>query len=255
VKEIQFNGGQIELNRKTGASPLYFQIVEEIEDMISSSEYIGSYLPSQEEISLLFQVSRITVRKAMEELTARGIVQPERAKGARILKIPEKNSRYHGIGFSSRYKSLKGAASSKILQMELAYKDTKIGEILGDADADLILLKRIRLIGEIPVACETSYIIGTEVLVQAMADFQESSSLYQTLLEVNSWKIKRVEEQIHAVNCNDPVLVKQLELGDDPILFTSRISFTETGVLPVEYCETYIKSEYYGVISYSFNNL
>ena len=95
-QEITKNLSEL-LNRSAGGPSLYYQIIEILERLIQEREFrIGEYLPSQEELAVLFKVSRITIRNALMELNSKGIVISERAKGARVLKYPKKKSHYHG---------------------------------------------------------------------------------------------------------------------------------------------------------------
>lgn len=240
------------MKREAGAVPLYAQIADVIEDKITDYEMIGSYLPSQLTLCVQFNVSRITIRKAMEELHSRGTVVSERAKGARILRISEKQSLFHGISFSSRYQGRHGNSSSRILQLKTGYYNMAIGEILGDSAGRIILLKRVRLVDDVPVAVETSYVRYSEPLETAMFSLTEESSLYRTLFRVHGWNITRAEERIQAVMCEEKELMQQLQTERIPILYTSRKSFDQSIAIPVEYCESYIKSECYGVVSYTY---
>ena len=55
--------------RTQDAQPLYKQIVQAIQHSIQSGEYPeGSQLPSEQELSELFHVSRITVRTALKRI-------------------------------------------------------------------------------------------------------------------------------------------------------------------------------------------
>ena len=68
-----------------GASPLYAQI----KDILLSNIEEGIYkdkIPTEKQLQELFQVSRITVRQAIDELVSDGYLVRERAKGTRIVK-------------------------------------------------------------------------------------------------------------------------------------------------------------------------
>ncbi len=71
---------------KNGSQPLYKQIVDYIKEKIGSGEwYIGSKLPTQRELAVLFQVNRSTIVEALDELKAEGLIEGKGSKGTVIV--------------------------------------------------------------------------------------------------------------------------------------------------------------------------
>ena len=65
--------------------PLYQQIYLQIREKITSGDYPdGSLLPTESEAALLFGVSRITVKRAFNELAADGLCVRKRGQGSRV---------------------------------------------------------------------------------------------------------------------------------------------------------------------------
>ena len=65
-----------------GASPLYLQIVERIAAAITCGRFKdGEALPAERVLSERLDVSRTTVRKALDELTARGLITSRQGSG------------------------------------------------------------------------------------------------------------------------------------------------------------------------------
>lgn len=66
-------------------APLYHQIYLILRSKILDGEYAqGDYLPGERELEGLFQVSRITAVRALNELAAVGLVVRERGRGTRV---------------------------------------------------------------------------------------------------------------------------------------------------------------------------
>ncbi len=62
--------------------PKYLQISAWIKDLIESGRYEkGATLPSEVELARICQVNRNTLRQAVSELTAAGILRKERGRG------------------------------------------------------------------------------------------------------------------------------------------------------------------------------
>ena len=71
-----------ELYHGRGAPPLYAQIYRALKEDIASGVYgRGDTLPTEGELQARFQVSRITVRQAMQGLEQEGLIRRTRGKG------------------------------------------------------------------------------------------------------------------------------------------------------------------------------
>lgn len=66
-------------------TPLYHRIYLVLRDGIVNGAYPhGSILPSEQELTALYGVSRITTKRALNELAADGLVSRERGRGTRV---------------------------------------------------------------------------------------------------------------------------------------------------------------------------
>lgn len=64
------------------SSPLYFQLMQRISADIDRGKYpVGSRIPPEHELENLYQVSRVTVRRALAELTGEGLLERKQGKG------------------------------------------------------------------------------------------------------------------------------------------------------------------------------
>lgn len=62
--------------------PLYAQIVEQLQRDIQSGLYSQTgRLPTEGELSNQYNVSRITIRRAVDELVSQGLVEKKQGKG------------------------------------------------------------------------------------------------------------------------------------------------------------------------------
>lgn len=63
-------------------SPLYHQLMQRIRADIEQGTYpTGSRIPPEHELEKLYQVSRVTVRRALAELTSEGLLERKQGKG------------------------------------------------------------------------------------------------------------------------------------------------------------------------------
>jgi len=67
------------------SSPLYHQLKQRIAADIDRGTYAtGSRIPPEHELEQLYQVSRVTVRRALAELTAEGLLERKQGKGTYV---------------------------------------------------------------------------------------------------------------------------------------------------------------------------
>lgn len=82
--------------------PLYYSIMELLKNSIINGVYpIGSLLPTESELEAQFQVSKITIRKAIELLENDGYVIKKSGKGTTVISNSIFNKLSNGQSFSS----------------------------------------------------------------------------------------------------------------------------------------------------------
>ena len=67
---------------KKSQMPLYAQLMKKIREQIQDGTFkAGDQIPTESELADMYQVSRITVRRTIEELCAQGFFDKETGKG------------------------------------------------------------------------------------------------------------------------------------------------------------------------------
>ena len=93
---------------KKSQLPLYAQLMKEIKDQIRKGTYKeGDQIPTEGELSAAYQVSRITVRRTIEELCSQGFLVKRQGKGTfvEIPKIYRKIENDNNMSFSEACRS------------------------------------------------------------------------------------------------------------------------------------------------------
>lgn len=74
---------------RSSPMPVYQQIANDIVTRISQDEWsIGGKLPSENELSLEYEASRVTIRQALAKLEADGLIDKQRGRGAFLKTNP-----------------------------------------------------------------------------------------------------------------------------------------------------------------------
>ncbi len=164
--------------------PLYAQLKESIIlDLESGKIKPGDRLPSQRELCQHFNMSHMTVRRAINELIAEGVIYAIPGKGlyAAEKKHPAETTM---IGFSGEMSALGFAVTSRILEKSLVIASTVIARALEiPTGSELAYLHRLRLVNNEPISLQYSFLVHR--LCPGILDhIHENSSLYEVLKQV-----------------------------------------------------------------------
>lgn len=141
--------------------PLYVQIAALLKNDIENGVFKqAGRIPTEVELAEQYQVSRITVRKAVEDLVSQGLVEKKQGKGTFIT--PQRYSRHLDtgpVGFTEMCRSLGLTPSARILKTEICVpKSAEVRKLLQLPDgATAIHICRLRCGDNRPIAVEESY--------------------------------------------------------------------------------------------------
>ena len=140
--------------------PIYVQIEEEIKHKILLGEYQeGEAIPSERDLTEIFNVSRMTVRQAINNLVTSGLLYREKGRGTFVSSPKLEQSLNSLTSFTEDMLSRGYKPSSKILVFEKHIPSNEIAkDLLLDEGEEVYLVMRIRNADEIPMAIERTYI-------------------------------------------------------------------------------------------------
>lgn len=138
---------------RSSPDPLYRQLAERLAGDIASGRLKpGDQLDSEERLTQRFQVSRITVRQAIEELTRRQVLVRKQGKGTFVTRPPVRHDlqRLHGL-FDSLFSQAAGARA-ELLRFELAVPPAGVADVMHLAPGEMALaLDRLYRVGDKPI--------------------------------------------------------------------------------------------------------
>lgn len=180
--------------------PLYCQLAETIEKKIDSGEWnVGTCIPSERELSTMYNMSRITVRKAIEELERKGKLEKVQGKGTFVLNqkiVQNLNAVY---SFSREMEKQGKITSTKLLERSIIPADARVARNLKiEEGTPVIFLKRLRCdeSGQ-AIMVEKTYFEESRFPYVMDMDFN-SVGLYKTLEERYGIKIDKATERFKA---------------------------------------------------------
>lgn len=237
---------KIKLDRKS-IVPLYHQVVEKIKELIKKGEFTqGERIPSETELMKMFNVSRNTIRQAVQELIANGYLYVERGKGTFISKTIFDYPVERLSGFTEEMKSLGFDAKSKILLLDIITPTKEIQkELKLNSSEQVYRLKRVRFSNGIPIAIEEAFIPYGN-FKGLLDNFTEESSLYKTFDDKFGVQPYYAEEVIE-VSLTDKEESKHLNVEERfPVFRIKRRTFDKAGNL-IEFVRSVYRGDFYRV--------
>lgn len=229
---------------KSSPLPYHYQLREIIRSEITSNDWhVGDQLPSERELCETFNVSRTTVREALDWLVTDGFVRREKGLGT-FIADPIVSERWSGsvIGFSDSITEQGYLIETRVLDLKTIEAPHHIREELFlESHEKLFLLRRHRFIQHQPILVVNSYL--PEHLFPGFADIDFSDrSLYQTLRSQYDIHVARAKRSIEAIAA-PPDLARLLEVETGfPIMYLENTAFDSDGT-PIEFYKAWRRGD------------
>ena len=212
------------------SEPLYLQLADEIIQAIKSGAYKkGDKLPSEGEFVARFEVSRVTVRKALKELENNNYLDRRQGKGTfiRMEKIYKQLSQ-STIGFSELCRNQNKVPGAKVIKSIIEEATEQDKAELGLTGSDKVfVLERIRYADEMPVSVEVSrFTEDFSFLINE--DLNSKNSLYEILCKKYNIIFANSKKSLEVIFCQSVALSKYLNIpkGYPLLVITSVVSTT-----------------------------
>lgn len=200
---------------------------------------VGDYLPSENELSAEFSITRTTVRKALDNLLREGFIEKQHGKGSRVTE------RRHSLGLLN-VKGFTEAVVSKVNTIFL--QKPSLGEWspaitfpVGKEElkSECLHFERLRCVGDDPVMLENNWFVNhLDHFIET--DFVDDS-FFKTLSQKYLIEITGSEQELRAEYAGEvTALHLHLEPGS-PILHISIKFYTSNPNLNIYselYCNT-----------------
>lgn len=235
--------GQINFASK---EPLYHQLKEIIRKNILLGVFNSNdKIPTEEELSKTFKVSKSVVRQAVSLLVQEGFLIKRQGKGTfvadfRITQGPRKLTSF------TQEMQLKGLEPKTVLlEKRIIKANKKIADAFSiQIGTPVIMVKRIRFANNEPIGIQTFYTL--EKLVPNFFENPLTQSLYNLLESKYGLKIVKADEKYYAtiLDKHESKLLKVKEPFAGFIV--ERIAY-DISDIPVEYTESIIRADKYSV--------
>ena len=194
--------------------PLYEQIMQAIKEDIQSGKFAAhKKLPTEEELSERYHVSRITIRRAVSELVKDGLVEKKQGKGTFVCAQKlHKAFNHPGMSFTEICAANGVKASAKVITTGVTIpEDPQVSRWLGiPQGTPAVRIQRLRYADGRPLVIEDNYF--TMEYAYLLGIDLEHDSLYRYLREEKEIEIIAGELTLRLVRA-DAKSAKLLEVA------------------------------------------
>jgi GntR family transcriptional regulator len=216
-------------------SPLYSRVESVLAaDIAAGSLPPETQLPPEDGLIQRFKVSRTTVRKAIQNLIERGLVEIRRGKGTFVTQPRITQELTELTGFVEDMQALGRNPTARLIDKRILAADQTVAHHLGLAPGTLVVrLWRVRLADGVAMSFDETYLprdLGEKVAENDL----EAEPVFALLENKHDTPLVEAEYTLAAAAA-DPVAAQALQVpAGSPVFLIERTSYT-TGNRPVDY--------------------
>jgi GntR family transcriptional regulator len=227
--------------------PFYHQLYEILHGKIARGEWKpGDMIPPESELIEQYQVSRVTVRQALDILVNEGLIYRQQGRGTFVAHPAVEQGLVRLINFTQDMCNRGFEPGTKVLFSALVPAPPDIAEKLQiEPGEELACLERLRLADGEPMSIEKSHLIHRYCPGVLQHDFT-SDSLREYLDRTYGIRWAHAKQVIRAILAF-PDLAHLLSVRPkSPLLYIERVSYTERNI-PLEFLRIYYRGDRYSL--------
>lgn len=178
---------------KSLSIPLYQQVKDYLEEKIIIGEWsLGYQLPSEKELAVKFDVSNITVKRAIHELVNEGVLERHSGKGTFVIEKKEAKDISTLVSLKNESWSENKHYPHKTIKFKKEAVGEKVGKIFGINSHELVYnIQRLKVEEDKPLVIEHSFIPAS--LFQENLDSKdfEDDLIYNILVKKYRMKLDK----------------------------------------------------------------
>ncbi len=227
--------------------PKYIQISNWLTEMIQKGRYgVHDKLPSESKLSELFRVNRNTVRQAISDLVAKGLVQKKNGIGSFVLGQPFQPVKYtlqHISSFTDDMMRMDIVPQTKLIRKSVIEAPPDVAEKLMLGKEKLVILtERLRMGNRIPLVIERSYLPHKEY--KSILKMRLTGSLYHLLTKRFHVNLHRSIQTFRAIALSGRDAKRLGVPPKSPGIFLESIIYDSKNI-PVEVLQAFHRGDKY----------
>ncbi len=230
---------------KDSPLPLYSQLREGLLALLRDGGFQeGDSFPTERELGQKYQVSRITVRRALDELVREGYLIARQGKGTFVAKPKISRHMPQMKSFSQEMADQGQRPGSRLLSLGHQRVSERIAAALSvPEDSWVWVVERVRLANDEPICVSLAYLNLPPTITLTPAELEQETSLWR-VLENKGVRFAYRDENIQAIaaGAREAELL-QIEPGA-PLLFVEGTVYSDRGE-PIEYHQIHNRGDRY----------
>ncbi len=222
--------------------PLYYQVAQSLRKRIEDGTFMeGQNIPPESELEKEFRVSRITIRKAVDNLVQDGLLQKFRGLGTVVTKNMIRDEVHNLEGFTEKMEKQGKKVSSTILSVDRLVPSHSILSFLRLPEGQEVLkISRLRNVDELPLALFHTF-IPLWMGITEKEDFSHSLFDIYARHKINP---NFSDRTIHAITV-DHATALLLNMKDSLAALQMNYCTYDVGDRPIEYAEGIYRGDLY----------
>lgn len=223
--------------------PLYRQVRDELVERIGGMR-VGDLLPPEPELEREFDVSRATVRRAVDILVADGYLEKRQGRGTQVMERPETQDVGRVYSWTDEMRRRGVATSSSHLVLRREKPGRRVAAELGiKRDDPVVVLSRVRHVNGVPVAIMVNFL--DERMVPGLVERGlQGDSLYDDLVGTYGLDLAEGDETIQARDAT-AVEAALLDIEEGAAVLNVRRRTVDSRNVPVEVVDMVARGDRY----------
>lgn len=230
------------IQRGEGSLPVYRQISQMLRQEVRNFYEAGDALPTEANLSQRFNVNRHTLRRAVDELVAEGMVERRHGKGVYVLAPTIDYAIGPRTRFTETLEALGVSTQSRVIRKQIVLASGGVAGRLKLAEgSEVIFLETLRVVDAKPF-CVISHFLPLASFPKVFEHY-DGGSLHEFLEQNCATKLKRSESLISAVlpESDDASLLNIPRYL--PVLRVKSVNLAIDNDKPVEYVVTRFRGD------------
>jgi len=227
--------------------PKYLQISAWLRESIQVGRYkTDERLPSEIELSQICRVNRNTLRQAIGELTAQGMLKKVKGLGTFVtasepVALKHKLNRISSFGQELHQAGVR--ENTRLLEKGYETAPKHVAQSLAlSPDSRVIAVRRLRIGDDLPLIYEETYLPVD--LFDGILEMDLTGSMYEIFTQEFSVALARCEQTIRAVNLNKRVAPLLGLKANGAALYMESVTYNDRN-MPVEVLCCYFRGDKY----------
>lgn len=224
-------------------APLYSRVETVLAGEIADRTLkIGDQLPTEDSLIERFEVSRITVRRAIQNLVNRGLVEIRRGKGTFVAAPKITQELTELSGFVEDMHALGRKPTARVVSKETVTATATVAEHLALTKGERVVrIRRVRLADGVPLSFDETY-LPVELGKRIITNNLKVEPIFSLLERKYDVPLIEAEYKLEAVAADAEVAAALRVKPGSPIFRIERTSYS-TGNRPVDYEKLYYRGD------------